>query len=238
MDADRNQSAAHVVPVARLELALEPRPWPFAEERRPEIDAHFAELKRENPTYWNGRVLMLHSHMLEGDVFRGAYLETDFASHIAWRDWGYPDRQMRNNFSLAALRSADGAFLVGVMSAHTANAGRVYFPCGTPDPHDVTGTTVDLGASLRRELKEETGLDAGEFEPQPGWYTVFDGPRIAQIKVLQARARAAELRDRAVAFLEQQPAPELAAIRMVRGPDDLDPAMPGFVTAFLRHVWR
>jgi 8-oxo-dGTP pyrophosphatase MutT (NUDIX family) len=227
-----------VVPVARLELAFAPRPWPFAEERRLEIDAHYAALARDNPSYWNGRVLLMHSHRLDGDVFRGAYLETDFASLLAWRDWDCPDRSIRNSYGMPAVRSADGAFLLGVMGAQTANAGRVYFPCGTPDPDDVSGGTVDLDASLRRELKEETGLDAGEFDTDPGWYTVFAGPRIAQIRILQAGIDAAELQARVERFLAQQTAPELSGIRMVRGLAELEPAMPDFVTAFLRHIWQ
>jgi 8-oxo-dGTP pyrophosphatase MutT (NUDIX family) len=124
------------------------------------------------------------------------------------------------------------------MGAQTANAGRVYFPCGTPDPDDVSGGTVDLDASLRRELKEETGLDAGEFDTEPGWYTVFAGPRIAQIRILQAGIDAAELQARVERFLAQQTAPELSGIRMVRGLAELEPAMPDFVTAFLRHIWQ
>ena len=46
--------------VDRLELAFAPKPWPFAIERRAEIDAYFAALQREKPAVWNGRVLMLY----------------------------------------------------------------------------------------------------------------------------------------------------------------------------------
>ncbi len=101
---------------------------------------------------------MLHRGAFEGDVFRGAYLETRFSRFIAWRDFGFPDRTMRNCFAMAALRAADGAFLLGVMGAHTANAGKVYFPAGTPDLDDVVGDRVDLAGSVARELGEETGL--------------------------------------------------------------------------------
>lgn len=227
-----------VVPVARLELAVEPRVWPFAQERRAEIDAHFAAAKRAKPALWNGRVLLMHSHQVDGDVFRGAYSETDFASFLAWRDWGFPDPAIWNSAGMAAVRSTDGAFLLGVMGAHTANAGRTYFPCGTPDPDDVKGSVLDLDASLRRELREETGLDADEFTAEAGWYTVFAGPRIVQIKVLQAPVGADVLQARADRFLAQETEPELAAVRMVRSPADLDPvAMPDFVIAFLMHVW-
>src|SRR6185437_10809640 len=114
-----------------------PRSWPFAVERRAEIDAHFAMLRRDKPALFNGRVLVQHSHEIAGAALRGEYLETDFASFIAWRDWGFPDTTMRNCFGLGALRGSDGGFLLGVMGAHTANAGRIYFPGGTPDPSDV-----------------------------------------------------------------------------------------------------
>ena len=77
-----------IVPVERLELVLSPRPWPFADQRRDEIAAHFDALRRANPALWNGRVLMLHQHAIGSPVFHGAYFETDFASMLAWRRVG------------------------------------------------------------------------------------------------------------------------------------------------------
>ena len=62
-----------IVPVERLELVLSPRPWPFADQRRAEIAAHFDALRRANPALWNGRVLMLHRHAIRAPVFHGAY---------------------------------------------------------------------------------------------------------------------------------------------------------------------
>jgi 8-oxo-dGTP pyrophosphatase MutT (NUDIX family) len=230
-------SELSTVPVQRLDLRFAPARWAFSENRRAEIAAHFAELQRERPMLWNGRVLLLHRWSLADGVFRGAYLETDFASFIAWRDWDFPDPSVRNSFSMAALQAADGAFLLGVMGAHTANAGKVYFPCGTPDPGDIAGGTVDLDGSVRRELAEETGLNAAALETEPGWTTVFAGPRIAQIKLLRSTETATALRARIMDHLMQEQQPELADIRIVCGPADLDPMMPAFVVAFLRHRW-
>jgi hypothetical protein len=109
--------------IGRLELSLVPRPWPFAEARRADIARHFDQLKQVGPALWNGRVLLLHDHIIEGDVFRRMYFETDYASFVAWRDWGFPDATVRHCFALGALRASDGGFLVGVMNSHTLNAG-------------------------------------------------------------------------------------------------------------------
>ena len=82
---------------------------------------------------------------------------------------------------MAALRAADGAFLLGRMAKHTANAGKVYFPSGTPDPNDVRdGGIVDLDGSVRRELLEETGLISTDAKPG-GWHAVLAGARVALI---------------------------------------------------------
>jgi 8-oxo-dGTP pyrophosphatase MutT (NUDIX family) len=225
------------VPIERLELAFASRPWSFASERRADIDAYFAKLQRSNPALWNGRVLMLHRHDIRGPVFHGAYLETDFASLLAWRHWNFPDAAIKNCFAMGALQGSDGAFLLGVMGAHTSNPGMIYFPAGLPDVTDIDGTRVDLARNLMREIGEETGLAQADFDAEPGWSTVLAGPRIAQIKRFRSREPAADLRARILANLAREPQPELADIRIVRGPADFDPMIPPFVTAFLRHAW-
>ena len=219
--------------VDRLELAFRPKPWAFAQEKRAEIDAFWADLTAKNPALWNGRVLLLYRHIVSEGVFRGDCLETDYASFIAWRRWGTQAAGVHDCFSAAAIVSADGAVLLGEMGAHTANAGAIYFPCGTPDPSDIIGDEVDLEASVARELKEETGFDIGEFKLEPGWTTVVDRQLIVQIKTLHSALSADELRARMLAHLASEQQPELSGIHIVRGRDDYTPAMPRFVTAFL-----
>jgi 8-oxo-dGTP pyrophosphatase MutT (NUDIX family) len=222
-----------IIPVARLDLRFEPAPWRFADERRDEIDAYFAKLRVERPEMWNGRVLLMCRGAIAGDVLTGAYLETDFASFIAWRDWGFPDKAMRNCFAMAALRSSDGAFLLGVMGSHTATAGQVYFAAGTPDPNDIAGDAVDLERGVMRELTEETGLDLADVEPRDGWHATPLGQRLALMKIVQAREDAETLRARITAFIAGEREPELAGVHVVRGVDDLHPQMPLYVAAYL-----
>jgi hypothetical protein len=227
-----------VVRLARAELRFAPRPWAFAKERRAEIDTHFAELSRGNPHAFNGRVLMLHTFAIEDAVLHGAYFETDFASFIAWRDWSWPDMSVRNCFGQAALRAADGAFVLGVMAAHTMNAGRIYFPSGTPDLKDVVGDRVDLDGSVLRELTEETGLTATDVSLEPGWHAVLAGPRLAMLKPVRSPLSADELRARILAHTAGEAHPELADVRIVRGPADLDHMMPEFIQDYLLEMWK
>jgi len=223
--------------VDRVDLTFEPKPWPFAESRRADIDAHFEEAKRALPL-WNGRILLMHRFDLSDRSFTGAYFETDFASLLAWRDWGWPDLSVRNCFAQAVLRGSDGGFVMGVMADHTANAGQVYFPSGTPDRNDIAGGTVDLIRSVTRELEEETGLAIAEFDLDPGWYAVHRPPRIAMMKIMQAREPAETVKARILDWLKRQDEPELSGAVVVRGADDIDTRTQDYAIAFLRHIWR
>ena len=224
-----------IVSIDRLELTVAPKAWAYADTHRAEIDAWFTAKQRANPALWNGRVLLLHECGLADGVFSGRFFETDFANFAAWRAWGRPQAAAYDCFAAAAIETGDGAFLLGVMGPHTASSGRSYFPCGTPDRDDIVGGRVDLDLSARRELREETGLDIADFAAKPGWSTVFDGGLIAHLKVLRHHADAETLRARVRAYLARERQPELADIRIVRGPADFDASMPRFVTTFLAH---
>jgi 8-oxo-dGTP pyrophosphatase MutT (NUDIX family) len=219
--------------VTTLDLAVKPWSWPFADERRAEIEAHFALQRQKRPRIWNGRVLLGRNPDFIGDRFSASYFEVDFASFLAWRDWGFPDRGIFNGFGMGALRSSDGAFVLGEMSQHTANAGRVYFPAGTPDPGDVSDGAVDMPGSIVREAEEETGLSATDYRPEAHWDCVVVGAAIAMIRILNVDMSGEALRAKIEANLARQRHPELSAIHLVRDVSDFTPAMPRFVTAFL-----
>ena len=218
--------------VSTLDLAFEPRPWPFAEERRAEISAHFAIKQREKPI-WNGRILLGRNPVFAGERFSASYFEADFASFLAWRDWGFPDAGVFNGFGMGALRCADGAFVLGEMGQHTSNAGRIYFPSGTPDLDDIRGNAVDMSGSVAREVLEETGLASADYRAGAHWDCVVSGAAIAMIRILDVDATGEALRARIEANLARQTQPELCAVHLVRARRDLTAAMPRFVTAFV-----
>src|SRR5205807_7569185 len=89
-----------------LDLVVEAWTWPFAEARRAEIAAHFADKQREKPALWNGRVLLGRNPVFAGDSFSASYFETDFASLLAWRDCGFPYQSLFKGLGIGALRFA------------------------------------------------------------------------------------------------------------------------------------
>ena len=218
--------------VRTLDLAFKRWRWPFADERRAEIAAHFAAKQREKPI-WNGRILLGRNPKFTAERFSASYFDADFASFLAWRDWGFPDPTVFNGFGMGALRCADGVFLLGEMGQHTSNAGRVYFPSGTPDLDDISAGAVDIAGSVAREVEEETGLTTADYRAGGHWSCVVSGAAVAIIRMLDVDVTGEALRARVEANLARQSQPELSAIHLVREKGDLTAAMPRFVIAFL-----
>jgi len=222
-------SGSRILEVAELDFRLAPYDWPFVVERAREIQSHWEERSKAQPKLFNGRVLLLGRHAFESRadgslVLRGAYFETDFAAFLAWRDFGFPGAEVCNGFSMAALRGSDGAFLLGEMASHTANAGAIYFPGGTPDTQDIFGDRVDLMANLTRELEEETGIAARETTYGASWIVVHAPPRVACMKIMRLPVPARTAKARIEEFLARDPRAELSAVHVVRGVDGAVPS--------------
>src|SRR3712207_6657350 len=171
--------------VSRVEACCRPMEWAWAEQNRDLIEANWRRRTADKPKMFNGRVMLLQSVEFDGDVCRNVYFETDYADFVAWIDNGYPDRRIANGFAMGALRGSDGAFICGVMSGDTVNAGRIYFAAGTPDLDDLRPDgTVDLATSLTRELHEETGLETGEYRVEDEWIIVQRWPTVALLRLV------------------------------------------------------
>ena len=213
--------------------------WPFERERATDIDANWNRQIAEGRKLWNGRVLVARDPRIvtrDGRrVFTADHFETSFAAFLAFRDFGFPDPRVKNCFAMAALRAADGPFLLARMGAHTANAGRIYFAAGTPDPGDVRGGTLDLAGSVMRELAEETGLTAADVTQAPGYTLVFEGGRIACLKEVRTHADCKTMVERVAGFVAAEQDPEIEGLVPVRDERDLVPGtMPDFIMAYLR----
>ena len=227
-----------IATVDRIECRLVAHRWAFAEEAAERIDARWAVRLEKTPSMYDGPVLLACGAELIIDegvrVLRLEAFETRFSRFLVWRDFGWPDKSVFNCFAMPAVRSTDGAWLVGEMGPDQSTAGRRYFPGGTPDPSDVTAAgAVDLLGSLRRELREETGLCAEEGVEAEGWSVIFDDQRIACLKRIDWPEPAAALQARVRAFIASEATPELSDVHMLPSGVHDDPRLPGFMTAFL-----
>ena len=232
-------SCAEIFPVTSIDIRVTPYDWPFLHQARAEIDAFWRELSANKPHVYDGRVLLLHQQDWQGTHFRGEAFETSYSAFMTWKQLGFADTRVTNFFGMAALRTQDGAFLLGEMGPHTANAGQSYFPAGTPEPADVRGAHVDLAASVTRECLEETGLALSELDLRDTWTAVITKGQIAFMRDLRLSMDAQSAKRKIEANLAQEDAPEFSRLHIVRAPEDAHAlTMPSFMQPFLDFSFR
>lgn len=235
-----HEAVDDLVPLTEIAARMTPCDWAFARENSTAIDEFWASETALKPKMFDGRVLLQHRAHVENGVFHAQYFETGYKPFLAWQRMGYPGQPMRNGFAMAALRARGGAFLLGEMGAHTANAGKVYFAAGTPDLDDVLPDgTVDLAASVMRELQEETGLCAHEVEPGQDWMAVIDAVRVAFMRPVAIDLDAEAARALMLGRMALQAEPELADIVMIRDAGDIlanATRLPRFMQRYLAHM--
>lgn len=219
-----------LVPIESLDLHLRKGSWAFADAERLKIDEHWRKLADANPKIWNGDVLICTKVALRERVLVGDFLKTDYASFVAWRDWGWPDKTVCNCFGSAAVVSADKAVLYGRMAGHTLNAGKVYPPGGSLEMRDVTPEgRVDVMGSITRELEEETGLKAADAK----WgelLAIFDEHRLSVAQVFHFADNAEVLAGKVREYLRSAHEDELSDIEIITATSRLQSTMPYAVT--------
>ncbi len=221
--------------IAQCELGVSPEPWPFAEDRRAEIAAHWQSAIAERPALFDGTVFMLRSGALEGQVFRGTFVRTDFKSFLFWRESGYADTSVRDGFGSAVIRSGEGYVLLGRQMRGNVNGGLAYPPGGFIDARDVSGERIDIEASIARELIEETGLDCAKLARAPGYLLTRAGPLVSIGIEWRSPLAAEALREEMLKHVRSQSEPELADIVIVRSCAEIDAdMMPRHAVALLR----
>lgn len=240
LEPDLGPDHPEIVPIRALECRFEAKRWIFAEENAGEIAENWSRFIADKPASFNGKVLLQHAWTLQEGVYRGRYLETDYAAFIAWRDFGHPGPPMRNGFAMAALQARDGAYLLGVMGKGTANAGKIYFAAGTPDREDLLPDgRIDLAGSVLREMGEETGLRPEEVEVSDAWHGVMHSVRAAFMRPVRIDLPADEARRLILDRMKSLHEEELVDIYIARGSADIDPArMPAFQAAYLDAMFK
>ncbi|SDN00606.1 hypothetical protein SAMN05216360_10545 [Methylobacterium phyllostachyos] len=207
--------------------------WAFPRVHEAAIAAHWQDRITRSPGMFDGTVLLCCAHAIVDGVARLDLFATRYSTFTYYRHIRHADPQIRNAFAAIVPWTADGAVLLGAMGGHTANAGQLYFPCGTPDPDDVRGDSVDLAGSAARELAEETGLALPE-DAATEWILLEGENQLAFLRPVRFPEPATVIEARIADHLRSEAEPELAGMRSVRSTAEIDSArMPGFVRAYL-----
>ena len=223
--------------ITGAELTVADGGWAFALAERRAIMAHWRKITGEKPFLWNGEVFICIAADIRDGVLRARLAHTDFASFVAWRDWGRPDAAAWNCFAAPAVMSSDGALLMGVMGEQTLNGGRTYPPSGSFEPRDVdAGGRVDVRGSMAAELREETGLDLATAEAGAMW-AVFEGPRLAVVQRFDLPLTFTAVEAIFTAHRAAEAAPELARVAAIRGRSQIDSTMPGYAQEIVRQFF-
>lgn len=207
--------------VTEFDCTMSEDGWDWALENADAIAAHWAEAKAANPALFNGKVLIASEVGIERSRLVSSHIETDYAALTYWRALGYPRADAFNLFGSGVVVTSDGAVLLGRMAAHTANAGFVYFPCGTPDLDDVKDDIVDIEGSILRELEEETGLSGEHLVPSAQRWISWDGPLFCCARRLDTPLAAEEVRSICRARIAFDAKAELEDVLLVRSVDEL-----------------
>ncbi len=220
-------------------VALDPEAeWAFASEHRDVIDAHWGQAQAENPSFFNGAIFLMKDIDVADDVFTASFVKTDFKSFLYWKSCGFPEAGVWDGFGSALLRSAEGHVVLGRQTLGHINSGLTYLPGGFIDQRDVGADgSIDISASIAREVKEETGLDASEMDLQPGFYLTRLGRQISVAAEYRSHLPADDLRARMLAHIAGEKEPELAEVVIVTRPPDVgDEAFAAYARVLLGQV--
>ena len=140
------------------QLVLSDQPLPDLEDQASQIRSYWENITQKKKRLWNGEFFMFTGVSVGNGILHGTGHKPDFATFIYWRD--HARRQGITHITGTTLPSfSDGSLLAVIMADHTANPGKIYFPAGSFDSHDIVQGQFDVVRNVQRELKEEIGLE-------------------------------------------------------------------------------
>ena len=213
-----------VLRVARCRLRAREGAWEYETTHADAIARYWDDRYRDNGNYFNGRVHVVEGQpIISDDCLVATLIEVSFASFVHWKDHGYPPANALDGFGSALIRSQDCKVVLARQSANNLNAGLVYMPGGFIDRRDVADDgSIDIDASIERELLEETGLSFKDFARRTGFVVTRLGHQLSIAIELRSELAGELLRGRLLAYAAQHSDGELADFVVVAEREELD----------------
>lgn len=125
------------------------------------IDAYWNDLIKSGKKYKRGEVFAVTKKEHKKDCLDILVEKTDYAHYLYCQNVGMPGKNGVHIIHTAVLvETSDEKFLFGKMNKQTSRSG-IYQLCGGGiDNDDLRDTVFDLSHNIKKELKEELGIDA------------------------------------------------------------------------------
>ncbi|ASV85709.1 NUDIX hydrolase [Ochrobactrum quorumnocens] len=217
--------------IDRVDVRVLPDPLFYTEHNKPAIAENWRKAVAANSRLFDGEIYLAPEAHLDDRVFKASFRRTSFATLMYWRGDLVTEKPW-HIFGVGIMVSAEGHLIAARMSAHNAVAGRIYFPAGSIDDHDIVGDRVNYEANMAREVFEETGMELGYAKVEPKTHLVTADGSIALFRRYYFDVPTAELLKRIKDNIAKQAEPELAEIIPVTRSGAMGEATPSYVRAF------
>jgi 8-oxo-dGTP pyrophosphatase MutT (NUDIX family) len=154
-----------------LDVRLERAPHPFIAGREREVAERWAMEKAVKPALFDGEVVLLSKLAYRDGRLEGRCHVVRYSEFLYWRSQR-PVASAEHAYAHAVLVASDNALVAIRMASHTVNAGLVYFAAGSFEPLDFPNGRVDVDFNMRREVKEETGIDLARCRAEPSLHAL------------------------------------------------------------------
>lgn len=204
--------------VDKVQMRILPGDHPFHLTERDAIAENWQREIAANPHLFDGRMILQRRIGLTRDgVFSEGYI-IPFSAFLWWRK--QPERHGGLHiYAYPVLETSDGALVAIRMGAHTANAGMVYFACGSFEPEDVVDGYCDPERNMRREVLEETGIDLREAKASDGYYVAHFRRAVTLFRVFRFRQTAEQMTARIEQHMQVAEDKEIAGAVAIRSAD-------------------
>ncbi len=223
------------ISLSKATLVLEEGRHPLEIAARDHIDAQWQRRLAANPRLYDGDVVLATKMTLDDGVLSANCRAVRYAGLLHFLALPQAEAKampFRHVYCWAAIFSGDGRAIMGRMAAHTANAGRIFFPSGLLEAADFRNGVADIDGNMARELAEETGLVLTRAAPDPHYLVAIGARTAAIMRIYRFAESAAELVAQARAHIAQGTDDELETV-LAFAPGETDPAMAPVARRFM-----
>ncbi|MDP9836764.1 8-oxo-dGTP pyrophosphatase MutT (NUDIX family) [Neorhizobium huautlense] len=209
---------ANPVRITGVDLLMQDGAHPLFQENAVAIEENWQAEAHANPHLFNGQMVLQRQLAFDNGIIRGMAHAIPYSTLLWWRKQPTPEGAL-HLFGFAVLVSSDNAIVAIRMSAHTANPGMVYCAAGSLDLNDIVDGRLDLSGNMRREVREETGLDLDEADADPHFYASHADNRVVVFRFHRFSMTAAEMVARIEIHMPHDAEQEIDGAVVIRSAD-------------------